>query len=295
MDAKGQRLTHGRRPRTIAAGVAFVLALAFHASPAVAEPPSGSSLPVVESSEQGGRVVGEIRARIGYPYAAVARALGKPREWCAFAILHPNIKGCVCESSPEGERVTLYAGPKRGATLEDAYPIRYAFVASAFSPQGVEIRLNAATGPLKTRDYEFAINAEPGGEQTTRLIVRYAYRPSIESRVATAGYLATVGAGKHGFTVIGRDASGRAIFVGGTRGIVERNAMRQLLAIEAYLDTQSRDEAERERARLERFHDLTEQHAEQLREFERGDYLALKTSEIARQQERQRRADGALP
>ena len=59
------------------------------------------------------------------------------------------------------------------------------------------------------------------------------------------------------------------------RGIVERNAMRQLLAVEAYLDTRAAA-AERDRARFERFHDLTERHAEQLRELERDEYLALK-------------------
>jgi hypothetical protein len=74
----------------------------------------------------------------------------------------------------------------------------------------------------------------------------------MESRLATAGYLATVGAGKHGFTIVGRDAGGRAQYVGGVRGIVERNAMRQLLAVQAYLDTRMGGAAERELARLGR-------------------------------------------
>ncbi|CAG0952834.1 hypothetical protein BURK1_00289 [Burkholderiales bacterium] len=293
MDAAARHAGWAGSPRSRGVLAGCALALALLAPCAFAEPAVPSPMPEVDSSEQGGRFVGEIRARIGHPFAAVARALTVAREWCAFAILHPNVKGCVCESSPEGERVTLYAGPKRGAKLEDAYPIRYAFDAKAVSPRRIDIRLNAASGPLKTRDYEFAITAEPAGETTTRLVVRYAYRPSIESRLATAGYLATVGAGKHGFTVVGRDAAGRAVFVGGTRGIVERNAMRQMIAIEAYLDTQAREAAERDRARLERFHTLTERHAEQLRELERDDYLSLKTSEIARQRERQRIADGA--
>ena len=269
---------------------AGVLAIAFVTPFAHAEPPPAPPIPIVDSRERDGRVEGEIRARVGHPFASVARALTVPREWCAFAILHPNIKGCVCETSPAGERVTLYAGPKRGANLDDAYPIRYAFVATT-TPGRIEIQMTAAAGPLKTRDYEFAISAEPAGELTTRLTVRYAYRPSMESRLATAGYLATVGAGKHGFTVVGRDASGRAQFVGGARGIVERNAMRQLLAVEAHLDTLERAAAERDHARFERFHALTERHAEQLHELEWNDYLALKTAEFARQRERQRLAD----
>lgn len=278
-----------RRPlRVVALALACALGL-----PALAEPPSPPPMPAVDSRERDGRVEGEIRARVGHPYSLVARALTFSREWCAFAILHPNIKGCVCESSPDGERVTFYAGPKRGAKLEDAYPIRYSFNATVVTPARTEIRLNAPLGPLKTRDYEFTITAEPAGATTTSLVVRYAYRPSMESRLATAGYLATVGAGKHGFTIVGRDASGRAQYVGGTRGIVERNAMRQLLAVQAHLDTQDRAAAERDRARFERFHALTERHAEQLRELERDDYLALKVVELERQRQRQLLADRA--
>ena len=277
------------RPRALAALAALALGLA--AGIAAAEPTPAAQLPEVDSGERDGRYVGEIRARIEHPFELVSRALAASREWCAFAILHPNVKGCICERGAEGERVVIFAGPKRGSTLEDAYPIRYTFAAPTVTPQRVEIRLNASLGPLKTRDYEFAILAEPAGERTTRLVVRYAYRPSLESKLATTGYLATVGAGKHGFTVVGKDGEGRPVYVGGIRGIVERNAMRQLLAIQAYLDT--RAAAQRDRARFERFHDLTERHAEQLRELDRNEYLQLKAVEFERQVERQRVTDGA--
>lgn len=276
-------------PRAIAAALA--LAFALDVGRAIAEPPEPAPLPEVDSGERDGRFVGEIRARIEHPFAEVSKALAASREWCAFAILHPNVKGCICERGPDGERVVLFAGPKRGSTLEDAYPIRYTFAAPTVTPQRVEIRLNASSGPLKTRDYEFAISAEPAGERTTRVVVRYAYRPSLESKLATAGYLATVGAGKTGFTIVGKDGEGRPIYVGGIRGIVERNAMRQLLAVQAYLDTRAAEQ--RDRARFERFHDLTERHADQLRELERGEYLTLKAAEFERQVERQRRTDGA--
>ena len=276
----------GQRARGLVAGV--VLALALAGAPVLAQ-----TSPEIDSGERDGRFVGEIRARIAHPFATVAQALTASREWCALAILHPNIKGCICEHGADGERVTFYAGPKRGAKLEDAYPIRYTFRTPTVTAQRIDIQLNAEQGPLKTRDYEFAISAEPAGASTTRLVVRYAYRPSLQSNLATAGYLATVGAGKHGFTIVGKDSSGRPQYVGGTRGIVERNAMRQLLAVEAYLDTRAQLDAERDRARLERFHDLTERHADQLRELDRGEYLTLKASELARQYERQRVVDGA--
>ena len=144
MDASRPR--HGRstaRAGRRSALAALVRAVLIVAPACRAEPPVPPPAPEVDSSEQDGRFVGEIRARIGHPFAAVSAALAAPREWCAFAILHPNVKGCVCETSPEGERVTLYAGPKRGASLEDAYPIRYAFAA----PVVVVPRRDAVSDP----------------------------------------------------------------------------------------------------------------------------------------------------
>jgi len=48
-------------------------------------------------------------------------------------------------------------------------------------------------------------------------------------------YLATLGSDKVGFTIMGKLPDGQPKYVGGMRGVVERNTMRYYLAIEAHL------------------------------------------------------------
>ncbi len=91
------------------------------------------------------------------------------------------------------------------------------------------------------------------------------------------GYLATLGADKVGFTATGKDSAGEPAYVGGVRGVVERNTMRYYLAIDAYMDSP------RQLApRLAAWFDSTERYARQLHEVEREDYLAMKRNEYKR-------------
>lgn len=286
------------RARALAALLALVLA----ASPTVAvaqgvgfvKPSAPPALPPIgidiESKEEGNRVEGRIRGRVSHPLPAVARALGDPREWCAVALLHPNVKACTHEVDADGDHILLHTGPKGATELSKTYPLRYAYLLAKRDAQRVELRLTAKEGPLDTRDYNLAVDAIGDGP-TTRIEVRYAYRTSLASRLATAGYLATVGASKVGFTVTGTDSAGRPIYIGGLRGIVERNAVRQLYALEAWLDTHTEPPPVRDAKRIDRFYMLCDRYAEQLREHERDEYVALKKVELARQAERQKSVD----
>jgi len=97
------------------------------------------------------------------------------------------------------------------------------------------------------------------------------------------GYLATVGREKVGFTVVGRQSDGRPVYVDNVRGVVERNAMRYYLAIDAYLGSLVAPQAERQERRLVEWFDGTERYPRQLHELERDEYLAMKRGEIQRQ------------
>lgn len=46
-----------------------------------------------------------------------------------------------------------------------------------------------------------------------------------------SGNVATVGSDKIGFAVIGHEPDGTPLYIGGTRGVVERNTMRYYLAL----------------------------------------------------------------
>ena len=117
-------------------------------------------------------------------------------------------------------------------------------------------------------------------EQGSFVHFRYAYRSSALSRLAVDTYLATLGRDKVGFTVLGTGSDGHPLFVGGQRGVVERNAVRYLLAVQAEL------EVERGGATSERW-------PRQLHELDRDDYLAIKRRERAEQLRRQQTLDRA--
>jgi hypothetical protein len=95
-------------------------------------------------------------------------------------------------------------------------------------------------------------------------------------------YLGTSGRNKIGFTVLGKSADGKPEYVGGMRGVVERNVMRYYLAIEAALYAARFPAAQRLQQRLDHWFTATEAYPRQLHEMSRSEYLALKSGEEPR-------------
>jgi hypothetical protein len=103
-------------------------------------------------------------------------------------------------------------------------------------------------------------------------------------RLAMKIYLATAGRDKVGFTVIGTQPDGQPNYIGGVRGVVERNTMRYFLAIDAYLTALSAPAPARLETRLQNWYDATENYARQLHDVDRNAYLEMKRREYRRQQ-----------
>lgn len=240
----------------------------------------------VESVEEDGLKRGEAYGVLAQPFAALSQALNDPHAWCEIALLHLNIKTCTHERR-DGEWLTFYSGRKFYEPPEKAYALRYAFHIESTRADYLAVMLTADSGPLGTRDYRIGVEAIPLGPQTF-LHFRYAYRPSLVSSVATTSYLATLGSGKVGFTITGYGRDGKPEYVGGVRGIVERNAVRYYLAIQAYLEAPAPGNYEQ---RLARWYDLTERYATQLHELERAEYLQYKRQERQQQLARQQALD----
>ena len=153
----------------------------------------------------------------------------------------------------------------------------------------LKVVLAAPTGPLGTRDYELTLEAMPIGGRTF-VALTYAFRPSAASRLATASYLATTGSGKAGFTIVGRGNGGRPEWIG---GIVERNAMRNFLALEAWLQTRDAPVADRFERRLECMAELTARYPLQLVEMPAAEYVEIKRREWREHTERERTANAS--
>ncbi len=246
---------------------------------ALEQSPFGLPL-IVRSQNDGARAEGEIVGIVAHPYATFAATFATPRAFCDAAMLHPNVKGCTSDRVAGEDRVLLNAGRKHYEPADRVYAQTFVASTQQLGNRYLRVELRAAAGPLDTHDYVFTLEAIPAGDATF-IAVRYGYSASFASRTATAGYLATAGSGRTGFSMTAAGAPAR-----GVRGVVERNAMRHYLALTSVLDTRDAPEAVRSAARLDRYYTLTDRFAAQLREFERGEYVAIKTRELAEQRAR---------
>ena len=73
-------------------------------------------------------------------------------------------------------------------------------------------------------------------------------------------------------------------YIGGVRGVVERNTMRYYLAIDAYLGALSTAPLKQFEKRLQAWFASNEKYPRQLHEVDRATYLDMKRREYLRQQ-----------
>ena len=134
------------------------------------------------SREDGDTLRGDIHAVSPHRYAEVRQALRRPAAWCELLILHLNVKFCRAEGAAGEESLVLGLGRKFEQPLGDAHWIRLAFRVQESGDQRFAIGLEAAEGPLGTRNYRIALEAAPQGERETLLHVTYAYQSSWTAR-----------------------------------------------------------------------------------------------------------------
>jgi hypothetical protein len=237
----------------------------------------------LESTDESGKLRGEIYATVDYPFAVAGPALRDMTHWCDILILHQNVKGCRASRPPADDALSLDIGRKFDQPLADAHPFEFLFRVAPAGPDYLRTTLTADHGPMGTSNYRIdleVVSLDPG---RSFVHLSYSYAYGRLAGMAMQGYLATVGRDKVGFTIVGRKPDGGPIYTGGTRGVVERNTMRYYLAIEAYLAALREPPEEQLEKRLSGWYARVERHATQLHELERDDYLAMKRSEVRRQ------------
>ena len=238
----------------------------------------------MNSTEGANDVSGEIYALVDHPFAASAAALGKPSEWCEILILHLNTKHCRPSSDSRGAVLQVSIGKKYDQPLSEAYRVTFRYRVSVRTPTYLQVRLDADEGPLGTRNYHIVLEAAPSEGTQTLVRLSYAYSYGMVGRVAIQAYLGTAGRNKVGFTVVGKEVDGRPLYIGGMRGVVERNTMRYYLAIESFLGSLSSPAHARMEKSLRDWFAAAERYPLQLHEMEQGEYLAMKRREYSRQQ-----------
>jgi hypothetical protein len=252
-------------------------------APQLARNPYGRPMHI-ESTQTSGDLKGEVYAVVDHPFATLDRELRSAAQWCEILILHLNVKHCRASGNAPNSMLAVSIGKKHDQALADAHRVNFEYQLASATPDYLKIMLDAKQGPLGTRDYRILVEAIPLDAGRSFVHMSYAYGYGLAARLAMQGYLGTIGSGKVGFSVVEQRPDGQPVYVDNVRGVVERNAMRYFLALDAYLASLSAPPAERQERRLRDWFAATERHARQLRELERDDYLAMKRKEIQRQQ-----------
>ncbi|MGF6967129.1 hypothetical protein OKW43_004157 [Paraburkholderia sp. WC7.3g] len=242
----------------------------------------------LESQELPSALKGDIYGVLNYPFAVVSGALNDPvhgpANWCDVMILHLNTQYCHASTGDSGTVLTVNIGKKTEESLSSSYRLQFNYRAVASTPDYFRVELTAATGPLSTKDYRIVLEAIPVGDSRTFIHLTYAYGYGAAGRFAMKTYLATIGSNKVGFSSTPDPSTNETRYIGGVRGLVERNTMRYYLAIDAYLGALSNPPNARLDKRLTDWFDATEQYPRQLHEVSRADYMQMKHDEYQRQQ-----------
>jgi len=239
---------------------------------------------VLQSSETAQGLQGDIYAEMAFAFDTVSAALRQPDQWCEVMILHINTKYCRAGSAPAGALLNVNIGTKTPQELAQSSRLAFGFSVLASTPEYFEVLLDAADGPLGTSDYRIRLEAIALPQQRTFLHLTYAYSVNLLGRLAMQTYLATVGAGKVGFTRMDSTAGAPPALIDGVRGLVERNTMRYYLAINSYFQAAPGAPAAQLEQRLQSWFSATETYPRQLHETDRAAYLEMKHAEYQRQQ-----------
>ena len=239
---------------------------------------------VLESSGASGVLKGDVSAAVERPFSTVGQALSALEAWCDILMLQANVKACNVRGTGSGGVLSLAITRNDEQTLEEAHQIDFNYRVAAATPEYMAVHLGADSGPLGTKNYRIVLEAIPLDDKRSFLRLSYSYGYGVAGRVAMQTYLATSGRDKVGFTVVERRPDGTPVYVGGERGMVERNTMRTYLAIESYLGTWGLAPAARQERRLNDYFAAIDRYPRQLREMGRERYLTMKRRELARQQ-----------
>ncbi len=237
----------------------------------------------LDSVESSRHLAADIYALVDYPFATVNAAFNDPAHWCDVMILHLNTKYCRASADTAGNNLVVRIGKKNYQPLAQAFQVKFSYRAATTTSEYFDVRLNAENGPLGTSDYRIRLEAVAVQGGKTFLHLTYSYAYNFAGRLAMKAYLGTIGSDKVGFTMTGKQ-SGQPDYIGGVRGVVERNTMRYYLAIDAYLGGLSAAPAQQLEQRLESWFASTERYPRQLHEVDRAAYLEMKRREYLRQQ-----------
>jgi hypothetical protein len=239
---------------------------------------------VLEATELPNSLKGDIFAVVTHSFATVQSAFSVPANWCDVLILHPNNKYCHAATTLNSAELITFIGGKHDRPLANAFRVVFKYRVSARTADYFQVELSAENGPLHTSNYRILLEGVRLEDGQSFIHLAYSYSSNAIGRLAVKTYLATIGRGKVGFSIVGKDRDDKAVFISGLRGMVERNTMRYYLAIDAYLSASPGRSDEQLEKRLNAWFTATEKYPRQLNDIDRASYLRMKRNEYLRQQ-----------
>ena len=255
--------------------------------PRMVPSPFGRAL-ALDSTETDQRINGDIYAVLDVSLPRLEVVNRDSVRWCEVLLLISNTKNCAVGEAQGAPTLLLRMGTKGPQNLGSTTPMNFRFASSVAKAQVLETLLKSDTGPMGTKDGMLRLRAIALGADTSFMHLHYSYSTSFAGRLATEVYLQTLGRGKVGFSKDAPDLAQRmppaeGPFVGGVRGIVERNTMRYFLGLSCALQFASNDTPAQRFAQMAPcWYDETERYPLQLHEMPRQDYLDMKRAEYAR-------------
>lgn len=226
---------------------------------------------LLKTSDTANGLKGDVYALVDQPLTVLSLALGTPAQWCEAMLLHINNRRCTVTTDASGETITLNVVRRYDQPVESAFVLPFAFSLIDKTTRHLEVRLGASSGPLGTSNYRIVVEAVPADASHSFLHFSYAYDENFLAHTAMQAYLATFGRSKVGFTVIGQKSDGAPEYIRGMQGLMERNAMRYFLALDAHVHAGKDAESARNA-----WFSATERYPRQLHEIDRAPYLELK-------------------
>jgi hypothetical protein len=222
----------------------------------------------------------DIYGTIKYPFDIVQHELLVPTNWCEVLLPHINVRACTYKKVNDTWLLNIYNVTKFSEPLEDAYQMKFEYRVSGLQARYFDISLAAPEGPFHTKNHQFGLEATPLDKGSTFIHLRYSYGYSPLAYLL----MKLFGGGKVGFSVTGTDSDGNPVYVGGLRGLVERDVVCYYLAILAYLDTLKAPAEQRFEKRISQWYDLAGRFKRQLLEMENEEYLTYKRRDRESQQ-----------
>ena len=238
----------------------------------------------LDSTESPTKLKGDVYAVVNYAFTQVNASLNAATHgadsWCDVLILHLNTKYCSASIINNLPVIKIGMGKKENTSTSSVYDLQFNYRVVASANNYFQVDTSAETGPLSTKDYRIVLEAIPIDKDHTFLHMTYSYGYGLAGRLAMKVYLATIGRSKVGFTTVNTGPASQTQYIGGVRGVVERNTMRYYLAIDAYLKSLNDAPAIRREQRLINWFNATEQYPTQLREITREAYMQMKHEQI---------------